>query len=197
MNPLARLFGDSYRVVSEVDILTFSLGLALGLLLGLLPIPLPGGVTLKLGLAGGPLIVALLVGSLGRTGPLVWVLPYGANMTLRQVGLVFFLAGIGTRAGYSFISTLTEGSGLLIFAAGAGVTILTSLAVLWAGHKLLRIPMGLAVGLLAGLTTQPAVLGFSLEQSENELPNIGYATVYPVAMIMKILLAQVLLILFL
>jgi len=106
---------------------------------------------------------------------------------------VLFLAGIGTRAGYSFISTLTQGSGLLIFLAGAGITAATALSVLWVGYKLLNIPMGLLAGMLAGLQTQPAVLGFSLEQTGNDLPNIGYSTVYPAAMIAKILLAQVLL----
>ncbi len=195
MNALAKLFGDSYRAVSEIDILTFSLGLGLGLLLGMIPLPLPGGVTLRLGIAGGPLLVALLLGALGRTGPLVWNIPYSANLTLRQIGLVFFLAGIGTRAGYSFVSTITQGSGLLIFAAGAVITCLTTLVVLWVGYKLLKIPMGLLLGILSGLQTQPAVLGFSLEQSKNELPNIGYASVYPVAMILKIVLAQALLIL--
>lgn len=195
MDDLAHLFGDSYRAVSEVDILTFGLGIALGLLLGILPIPLPGGVTFKLGIAGGPLIVALAAGAVGRTGPLVWALPYSANLTLRQIGLVLFLAGIGTRAGYTFISTLTQGSGLLIFAAGAAVTVLTALCVLWAGYKLLKIPMGLLVGILAGMQTQPAVLGYALEQAQNDLPNIGYTTVYPAAMIAKILLAQLLLIL--
>jgi putative transport protein len=193
MDELAHLFGDSYRAVSEIDILTFSLGLALGLLLGIVPIPLPGGITLKLGIAGGPLIVALVAGAVRRTGPLVWTLPYGTNLTLRQIGLVLFLAGIGTRAGYSFISTLTQGSGLLIFLAGAGITAATALSVLWVGYKLLNIPMGLLAGMLAGLQTQPAVLGFSLEQTGNDLPNIGYSTVYPAAMIAKILLAQVLL----
>jgi putative transport protein len=197
MNDLAQLFGDSYRVVSEIDILTFSLGLALGLLLGLVPIPAPGGVTLRLGIAGGPLIVALVLGALGRTGPLVWALPYGANLTLRQIGLVFFLAGIGTRSGYAFYSTFVQGSGALIFGAGALITILTSAATLWAGYRLMKIPMGLLVGIMAGLQTQPAVLGFGLEQSGDDLPNIGYAIVYPIAMILKILLAQGLLILFL
>ena len=197
MHRLAQLFGDSYRAVSEIDILTFSLGLALGLLLGMLPIPLPGGVTLRLGIAGGPLIVALLFGALGRTGPFVWTIPYGANMSIRQVGLVLFLAGVGTRAGYSFASTLTQGSGLLIFAGGAIITCLTAVATLWLGYKVLKIPMGMLVGILSGLQTQPALLGFGLEQSKDEMPNIGYAIVYPVAMILKILLAQVLLILFL
>jgi putative transport protein len=197
MDALAHLLGDSYREVSEVDILTLSLGLAVGLVLGLLPIPLPGGVTLRLGLAGGPLIVALVLGALGRTGPLVWTLPYGANLTLRQIGLVIFLAGIGTRAGYAFFSTVAHGAGGAILLAGALITCLTAIITLWVGYKLLKIPFGLLTGILAGLQTQPAVLGFSLEQSRNDLPNIGYTIVYPVAMILKILLAQALLILFL
>jgi putative transport protein len=91
---------------------------------------------------------------------------------------------------------LASGSGLLVFAAGAIITCLTALFTLWMGYKVLKIPMGLVIGILAGLQTQPALLGFGLEQSENDLPNVGYATVYPVAMILKILLAQALLILF-
>jgi len=187
-------FGDSYRAVSEVDIMTFSLGLALGLLLGTIPLPLPGGITIKLGFAGGPLIVALILGTVGRTGSMVWSLPYGANMTLRQIGLVFFLAGVGTRAGYSFFSTFSQGGGLTIFAAGAAITCLTALATLWVGHRLLKIPFSLLIGMVAGLQTQPAVLGYALEQTGNDLPNIGYASVYPVATIGKIVAVQLLLV---
>lgn len=187
------VFGDSYRALSEIDILSFGLGVGLGLLLGIVPVPLPGGIVFKLGFAGGPLIVALILGTVGRTGPIVWSIPYSANLTLRQIGLVLFLAGIGTRAGHAFVTTLTQGGGLAIFAAGAVITSATAFGTLWIGHKLLRIPMGLLTGMLAGLQTQPAVLGFSLEQTRNELPNMGYATVYPMAMIVKILIAQLLL----
>jgi putative transport protein len=193
MQAVSALLGDSYRALSEIDILTFSLGISLGVLVGLLPIPLPGGLTLKLGLAGGPLVAALILGALGRTGPLVWSLPYSANLTLRQVGLILFLAGIGTRAGYTFVSTLTQGNGLGIFIAGMVVTTGTALAALWVGHRLLKIPMSLLVGMLAGLQTQPAVLGFAVDQTGNELPNVGYTSVYPVATIGKIVVAQLLL----
>ncbi len=193
METVSAFFGDSYRDVSEIDMLTFGLGLALGLLAGLIPVPLPGGVVIKLGLAGGPLIVAMVLGTLRRTGPLVWHLPYSANMTLRQVGLILFLAGVGTRAGYAFVNTITDGSGLAIFAAGAMITCAAALLMLWIGHRLLKIPMSLLTGMVAGLQTQPAVLGFALEQTRNDLPNIGYATVYPVATISKIIFAQVLL----
>jgi len=197
LNQVANFFGDSYRAVSEIDVLAFGLGVALGLLVGMIPIPLPGGVTLRLGIAGGTLVTALVFGALGRTGPIIWEMPYSANLTLRQIGLVLFLAGIGTRAGYAFFSTLHQGDGWLVLAVGAGLTCITALVTLWVGYKLMHIPMGMMVGVLAGLQTQPAVLGFALEQSGNELPNIGYATVYPVAMIVKILLAQILLIVFL
>lgn len=193
MKAVSAFLGDSYRALSEIDILSFSLGLSLGLLLGIVPIPLPGGITLKLGFAGGPLIVALILGALGRTGPLVWNLPYSANLTLRQIGLVLFLAGVGTRAGYTFVTTLTQGNGIVLFLAGVVITSSTALATLWIGHRLLKIPMSLLIGMLAGLQTQPAVLGFASEQTSNELPNIGYATVYPIATISKIIFAQLLL----
>lgn len=193
MADVTSFFGDSYRAVSEVDILTFSLGLALGLLLGIVPIPLPGGITLKLGFAGGPLIVALILGTVERSGNLVWSLPYSVNMTLRQTGLVMLLAGIGTRAGYGFVSTFATEGGFSIFAAGAAITFLTALATLWVGHRLMKIPMNLLIGMVGGCQTQPAVLAYTLEQTGNDLPNIGYASVYPVATIGKILLAQVLL----
>ena len=150
-------------------------------------------ITFKLGFAGGPLIVALILGTIGHTGPLVWSLPYSANLTLRQIGLVLFLAGIGTRAGFAFVNTLTQGGGLAIFVAGAIITSVAAIGTLWIGHRLMRIPLGLLIGMLSGLQTQPAVLGFSLEQTRNDLPNIGYATVYPLAMVVKILVAQVVL----
>lgn len=193
LSELSAFFGDSYKALSEIDLLSFGLGVTLGLLLGLIPIPLPGGVTFKLGFAGGPLIVALILGAMGRTGRLVWSLPYSANLTLRQIGLILLLAAIGIRSGYTFFSTFAQSGGLSIFLAGAGITCVTAVLTLWIGYKVLKIPYGMLTGMLAGLQTQPAVLGFALEQSQNELPNIGYALVFPMATIMKILLSQLLL----
>lgn len=193
MAAVTEFFGDSYRALSEIDVLAFSLGCALGLLVGLVPIPLPGGVVLRLGLAGGPLIVALVLGNIGRTGPVLWTLPYNANLTLRQVGLVLFLAGVGTRAGYDFLRYLLTGNGLIVFVAGAMITAMAATVTLWAGARLLGLSYGTLAGTLAGLQTQPAVLGFALEQTNDESPNIGYATVYPVATIAKVLLGQLLL----
>jgi putative transport protein len=192
LDAVQAFFGDSYRGSSEIDILSFALGLGLGMVVGLAALPV-AGVTLRLGLAGGPLVVALLLGARGRTGPLVWTLPFSANLTLRQLGLILFLAGVGTRAGDAFVSTLATGRGLALLGAGAGVTCATALLTLLVGRLWLRIPMGLLSGILGGLQTQPAVLAFAQEQSQNELPNVGYATVYPVAFVAKVLLAQILL----
>jgi putative transport protein len=193
LDAVSAYFGDSYRALSELDILAFSVGPALGLLIGLISVPLPGGVELQLGIAGGPLVVALVLGYLGRTGPVVWVLPYSANLTLRQIGLVVFLAAIGTRAGWEFRTLLMTGGGLTIIAAGVIVTTCTALLAVWIGYRVLKMPFALVGGLLAAVQTQPAVLGFAVQQAGNDLPNLAYARTYPVALVGKIILAQVLL----
>lgn len=104
--------------------------------------------------------------------------------------MTLFLAGVGLRSGYSFVSTLAEGGGLAIFVAGALITAISAMTLLFVGYRLLKIPLGLCIGLLAGMQTQPAALAFAAEQTRNDMPNIGYATVYPLATIAKIILAQ-------
>jgi putative transport protein len=189
---VGEFFGDSYHALSQINVLTFSLGIALGMLVGLVPIPV-GGVQVQLGLAGGPLLVGLILGARGTTGPLVWTLPYSANHTLRQFGLLLFFAGVGTRAGYAFWDMLLQPSGLVLFGAGALLTCSVALLTLWAGYRLLRIPMSLLTGMVAGLHTQPAVLSYATEQTGNDLPSVGYATVFPVATFLKLIVAQLLL----
>ncbi len=194
MGEIARFFGDSYKALAEIDVITFGVGVALGLLVGSIPVPLPGGSSFRLGLAGGPLVVGLVLGRLGRTGRLVWTLPYSANLTLRQLGLVLFLAGVGTRSGDAFVRTLRDG-GLVIFALGAIVTCVVATAMLVIGRRVLAIPMPLLLGMVAGLHTQPAVLAFAGQQTKSDQPNVGYAAIYPLATIAKIVFAQLLLIL--
>ncbi len=188
---LVELFGDSYATLSQVNLLTLGLGITLGLLVGLVPIPLPGGVTFRLGAAGGPLLVALVLGALRRTGPVLWTLPYSANLTLRQIGLICLLATVGVRSGNALLTAFADGSGWLIFALGTLLVVVTTFLVLWVGYKLLRIPYSLLIGMIS---PQPAVLGYALEQARNPLPSIGYTLMFPFSIIINVTLAQILLI---
>jgi putative transport protein len=193
MARLSAFFGDSYKALSEVNLLSLGIGLALGVIIGVIPIPLPGGVRITLGLAGGPLLVGLLLGARRRTGGIVWTIPYSANLTLRQVGLTLLLAGIGVRSGYTFFTNFAASGGLQVFFAGMVITFTVAFLTLILGYKLLKVPFGLLTGMLAGLGTQPATLGFALQQADNELPNLGYALAFPVATITKVVVAQLLL----
>ncbi len=187
------LFGDSYRSLRELDVLTFSLGIAAGLLLGLVPLPLPGGGVFTLGFAGGPLIAGLVLGARERTGALVWQLPHAANMTLRQFGTVLLLAGIGTKAGQSFAHTVTSPQAVAIVLAGAAVTIVMVAVTVMAGTRLLRLPASQLAGMVAGVSTQPAVLAFaSAHATDEDQVLVGYSTVYPLVMIAKIVAVQIL-----
>jgi putative transport protein len=188
---LTKYFGDSIRSGSEADFFSVSLGIVLGACVGLLPLPLPGGAHFSLGLAGGPLIVGLILGRIQRTGPIVWGMPFSANLALRQIGLVLFLAGVGTKAGDGFIGTLMQG-GWQLALIGGGVTALTTLLVLLLGIRVMQLPLPAVMGLMAGIQTQPACLAYVTQRSSTNLPDVWYSTVYPAAMIAKIVLAQVL-----
>lgn len=184
-----KVFGNSYEALSRVNLLSFGFGIALGLLLGMVSITLPGGYSFSLGFAGGPLIVALALGQLRRTGPIVWTLPYGANLTLRQLGLIFLLAGIGINSGQTFYQTLQTELGYQVFLAGGLIATVTTVATLLIGYKILKIPFSFLGGMVG---SQPAVLDFAVEQAGNKYPNIGYTRLLPVVLIGKILAVQVL-----
>lgn len=186
ISKVASLFGDSYEELSKIDLFSFGLGMALGLILGMTTFEI-GSYSFKLGMAGGPLIVGLILGGLRRTGPVVWSLPYSANITLRQIGLIFMLAGIGVNSGYNFFSILTTGLGLWIFLAGAIFSFLTAIFTLIIGYKLLKIPFSILLGMVS---TQPAILDYAMEKSRNQLPVIGFTLMLPVAVVFKILFTQ-------
>ncbi len=194
---IEEFFGDSYKELSEVSFLTFAMGLAAGLALGQLPIPLGHGIIFKLGFAGGPLAIALVLGRFHRIGPLVWNFPYSANHTIRQFGLVLFAAGIGVISGEGFRTIMAKDASVLPLFLGAAfaICLLADSLTLFIGHKVFRIPLNVMFGIVAGTHTQPVVLGYASQQTGNELPNVGFATVYPMATILKIVLAQVLLVL--
>jgi putative transport protein len=137
------------------------------------------------------MITALFLGKLERTGKIVWNIPFNASLVMRQIGLVFFLAGIGTKAGYGFGSTFQSGGWTLI-AAGAVITTFMTVVTIIVGYKYLKLPMSAVMGMVSGMQTQPACLAYANQQSQNDLPNVWYATVYPASVISKIILAQIL-----
>ncbi len=157
---VSTFFGDSIRGTAETDFASVGLGMAMGVILGLIPLPLPGGVILRLGLAGGPLIAGLVLGRLQRTGPITWIIPMSANLTLRQIGLVLFQAGLGTRAGYGFLQTV-RASGFQMIASGAIITAGVAMASLFIGHRLLHQPFEKVMGLTCAIHTEPASLAFA------------------------------------
>jgi putative transport protein len=191
LGAVSQFFGDSIRGTAETNFGSVGIGMALGVMLGLIPLPLPGGAVLRLGLAGGPLIAGLLLGRMGRTGPVSWTIPVSANLTLRQIGLVLFQAGVGTRAGYGFVETV-QTSGIEMIAAGAAITAGVALASLFIGHRLLGQPFESVMGLTCAIHTEPASLAYASLVSSSDAPQEAYARVFPVCTVAKIVLAQLL-----
>ena len=165
--------------------------MTLGVILGLIPISLPGGTALRLGLAGGPLVVGLILAHREHTGPFTWVIPFSANLALRQIGLVLFQSGVGTRAGFGFVETVRT-SGVEMILAGGLITADVALASLFVGHRLLKRPFESVLGLTCAIHTEPASLAFASHISRSDAPQASYAQVFPVCTVAKIVLAQLL-----
>ncbi len=185
---LSPLFGDSLESLAHTDLFSMSLGMVLGVLLGSLPLPLGPPPYPTLGVAGGTLVVGLLLGYLGRTGSQVWTIPLEANLALRQIGLLFFLAPIGIMAGGQFAAAMQH-EGLRLILLGALITSLSSLSLLVLGARWLKLPPAEILGLLAGAHTQPAALAYASDRSCDPAVEVTYAAIFPLAMITKILLA--------
>lgn len=189
MKDIEKIFGDSYEQLSHIDLLSFGLGMGLGMLLGSIEMTLPGGILFSLGFAGGPLLAGLMLSYIRRSGPILWTLPYSANLTLRQIGLILMLAAIGINSGAAFLSTMLSPVGPLMFLSSAIVSVLGSILILWAGYKLLHIPYILLSGMISH---HPANLDFANNQAGNKIPTYGYALVYPLLLIGKIVFVQML-----
>ncbi len=185
-----RYFGDTVKAAAEFSYVSLGLGMVLGVLLGLIPIPIPGVGTVTLGIGGGPLIVALILGKLRRTGPMLWVMPLPANIVLRNFGLAMFLATVGVNAGQPFVRTIAE-SGLTMLFIGAAVLLTTVLIVLLVGYYLMKIPYDDLVGVASGATGNPAILVYSTKMAPTERPDIGYAMIFPSMTIVKVIAVQV------
>jgi len=183
-------FGDTVKAAAEFSYVSLGLGMVLGVLLGLIPIPIPGVGTVTLGIGGGPLIVALILGKLRRTGPMLWTMPLPANIVLRNFGLAMFLATVGVNAGQPFVRTVAE-SGFTMLFIGVAVLLTTVFIVLVVGHYLLRIPFDDLVGVASGATGNPAILVYSTKMAPTERPDIGYAMIFPSMTIVKVIAVQI------
>lgn len=189
--------GNSARALNHTNFLAIFVGIALGVLVGLYPVDIPGlPVPLRLGLAGGPLLVALFISRLGHIGPVVWHMPFNANLALRELGLTLFLASVGLSSGVSFVATLMSGEGLVWMGAGLVITVLPLLVVGWIGHRWVKLRFASLCGLLAGSMTDPPALAFATGINKSDAPTYAYATVYPLTMILRIVVAQVLTLVF-
>jgi putative transport protein len=185
-----RYFGDTVKSTAEFSYVSLGLGMVLGILLGLIPIPIPGVGVVSLGIAGGPLLVALIVGRLRRTGPLLWVMRLPANIVLRNFGLAMFLAAVGINAGQPFVRTVYE-TGLTMLFIGIAVLLTTVLIVLLVGYYLLKVPFDDLVGVASGATGNPAILVYSTRMAPTDRPDIGYAMIFPSMTIVKVIAVQV------
>jgi putative transport protein len=184
-----KLFGDTVKAAAEFSYVSLGIGMVLGVLLGLIPIPIPGLGVVTLGIGGGPLIVALILGKLRRTGPMLWVMPLPANIVLRNFGLALFLAAVGVNAGQPFVNTISvTGPALLLI--GVIVLLVTVAIVLLVGYHIIKIPYDDLLGVASGATGNPAILVYSNRMAPTERPDIGYAMIFPSMTIVKVIAVQ-------
>lgn len=193
---VANLLGNQLRRLDHPNIVTIFVGILCGILFGSLPIAIPGMPTpVKLGLAGGPLIISILIGRFGHKVKLVTYTTMSANLMLREVGLVLFLASVGIKAGENFVQMVVEGDGVLYVGLGFLITfiplIITGIIARW--HH--RVNYFTLMGLIAGSNTDPPALAYANQIAGNDAPAVGYSTVYPLTMFLRILTAQLLVLL--
>ncbi|MBR1394780.1 MAG: putative transporter [Prevotella sp.] len=194
---VANKMGNSIRRLDAPNIATIFVGIFLGLIFGSLPIAIPGmPVPLKLGLAGGPLIIAILIGRYGYKIKLVTYTSTSANMMLREIGLVLFLASVGIKAGASFFETVVEGDGLLYVLTGFLITVIPILIVGPIARWKFKFNYFTIAGMLAGTYTDPPALAYANSICSKDAPAIGYSTVYPLSMFLRILTAQMVVLFF-
>ena len=194
---VANKMGNSLRKLNAPNIATIFVGIFLGLIFGSLPIAIPGmPVPVKLGLAGGPLIIAILIGRYGYKIHLVTYTTTSANMMLREIGLVLFLASVGIKAGATFFSTVVDGDGMLYVLTGFLITVIPILIVGPIARLRYRFNYFTIMGMIAGTYTDPPALAYANSVCSKEAPALGYSTVYPLAMFLRIFTAQIVVLFF-
>lgn len=193
LKEVAKFFGDSEKGAQAFSLTALALGLALGVLLGLLEFPIPGGGQFALGMAGGPLVVGLCLGRVGRTGSILWTLPSSASATLNHLGMMLFLAYAGSNSGSALADAIVTPTGWRLLVVGLVVTAVTAIGHLTIGRLFGGLFGPRLAGVMAGAQTQPAVLAYAnLRSNDDPRVNLGYALAYPVGMITKVLIAPLL-----
>ena len=197
VNRVANRMGNSSSKLNAPNIATIFVGIFLGLIFGSFPLMIPGmPVPVKLGLAGGPLIIAILIGRYGYKIHLVTYTTTSANMMLREIGLVLFLASVGIKAGAGFFETVVEGDGLLYVLTGFLITIIPILIIGPIARMKFKFNYFTIAGMVAGTYTDPPALAYSNSICSKEAPAVGYSTVYPLAMFLRIFTAQIIVLFF-
>lgn len=190
---VAELLGNQLKRLDHPNIVTIFVGILVGILFGSLPIAFPGIPTpVKLGLAGGPLIISILIGRFGHKVKLVTYTTMSANLMLREVGLVLFLASVGIKAGENFVQMVVEGDGMLYVGIGFLITVIPLLIIGMVARWRHKLNYYTLMGLIAGSNTDPPALAYANQISGNDAPAVGYSTVYPLTMFLRILTAQLL-----
>ena len=189
----AELLGNSVKELNETHFIPLFIGIVLGIVAGTMPIAFPGlPQPVRLGLAGGPLIVALLLGRFGRIGRLVCHMPVNANLAFREFGIALFFAAVGLAAGPKFFASVFSSNGLLWLIAGLCVTVLPLFLVGLFARGVLKLDYAVLTGVLAGSVTDPPALAFATNITKSDAPTLSYAAVYPLTILLRILCAQVL-----
>ncbi len=194
---VAAVLGNAVKDLNRTNFIAMFTGIGLGVLLGLYPISLAAmPMPVRLGLAGGPLIAAIVLSRIGRIGTLLWYMPLNANLALRELGITLFLACAGLKAGEHFFSILWTTQGALWVACGAVITLVPLLLAAWVGRFFMKLNFIHLCGLLSGSMTDPPALAFANAINHSDAPSVAYATVYPLTMLLRILVAQLLVVLF-
>lgn len=194
---VAATLGNSFKELNHTNFVSVFIGIGIGIVVGSIPFHIPGMPTpVTLGVAGGPLVVAILLSQIGRIGPVVWHMPESANIALRELGITLFLACVGLKAGAHFLEILVRGEGLHWMAYGAVITLAPLLIVGWLGRAAFKLNFMNLCGLLAGSMTDPPALAFANSIAQSDAPSIAYATVYPLAMLLRILVVQIIVLAF-
>lgn len=197
VNRVAEIMGNSVKRLDAPNIATIFVGIMVGIIFGSLPFAIPGmPVPLKLGIAGGPLIIAILIGRFGYRMKLVTYTTTSANMMLREIGLVLFLASVGIKAGAGFWDTVVQGDGLKYVGCGFLITVIPILIIGTIARLKFKFNYFTIMGMLAGTYTDPPALAYANASCSKEAPAVGYSTVYPLSMFLRIFTAQIVVLFF-